>query len=72
MKKDMVEVQRNEQAKSYCSKAQEQMQNGDIEKAFKTLEAASRIDAGNSDIQNMMNKVRPKWEAMERSLAATA
>jgi len=43
------------------------MQNGDIAAAFKTLEAASKIDAGNSEVQNMMSKVRPKWEAQEAS-----
>lgn len=67
MKTEMVEVQRQDQARSYCNKASEQMQNGDIEKAYKTLEAAMRIDAGNSEVQNMMNKVAPKWEAMERT-----
>lgn len=67
MKTEMVEVQRQANAHALCTKAQEQMQNGDIEKAFKTLEAASRIDAGNSEVQDMMSRVKPKWEAMERS-----
>jgi len=60
-------TQRNDQSRNFCSKAQEQMQNGDIAAAFKTLEAASKIDAGNSEVQNMMSKVRPKWEAQEAS-----
>ena len=65
MKKEVVELQRAEQVASYCNKADEQMQGGDIAGAYKTLELASRLDAGNSDIDRMMGKVRPKFEAAE-------
>jgi len=65
MKKDVTELQRAEQVASYCGKAEEQMQQGDIAGAFKTLELASRIDAGNQDIVRMMSRVKPKYEAME-------
>jgi len=65
MKKELVELQRGEQVANYCTKAQELMQNGDIATAYKTLELASRLDAGNPDISKMMSKVKPKYEQME-------
>mmetsp|Transcript_8156 Transcript_8156/g.7692 ORF Transcript_8156/g.7692 Transcript_8156/m.7692 type:complete len:324 (-) Transcript_8156:425-1396(-) len=65
MKKELTELQRGEQVISFCRKADEQMQSGDIAAAFKTLELASRIDAGNSEIERMMSRVKPKYEALE-------
>jgi len=65
MKKDIAELQRGEQVAAYCRKADEQMQNGDIAGAHKTLELASRLDAGNPDIERMMSKVKPRYEKME-------
>lgn len=76
MKKEVTELQRAEQVASYCKKAEEQMMGGDIAGAYKTLELASRLDAGNSEIVRMMSKVKPKYEAMEAKrksgLSATA
>lgn len=65
MKKEVTELQRAEQVAGYCKKAEEQMMGGDIAGAYKTLELASRLDAGNSDIVRMMSKVKPKYESME-------
>lgn len=65
MKKEVAELQRGDQVAAYCSKAEEQMQGGDIAGAYKTLELASRLDAGNSDIERMMKKVKPKFEQQE-------
>lgn len=70
MKKEVTELVRGEQVAAYCNKAQEQMQSGDIGAAMKTLELASRLDAGNPDIESMMNKIKPKWEAMEKKRKA--
>jgi stress-induced-phosphoprotein 1 len=70
MKKEVIELQRGEQVAAYCSKAQELMQNGDIGGAMKTLDLASRLDAGNHDIDSMMKKVKPKWEALEKKRKA--
>eukprot|EP00519_Triparma_laevis_P015834 CAMPEP_0182495058 /NCGR_PEP_ID=MMETSP1321-20130603/3880_1 /TAXON_ID=91990 /ORGANISM="Bolidomonas sp., Strain RCC1657" /LENGTH=319 /DNA_ID=CAMNT_0024698321 /DNA_START=15 /DNA_END=974 /DNA_ORIENTATION=- len=67
LKKEVTELQRGEQVANYCSKASEQMQSGDIAGAYKTLELASRLDAGNPDIDSMMSKVRPKYEAQEKA-----
>lgn len=70
MKKDVIELQRGEQVGAFCRKAEEQMLGGDIVGAYKTLELASRLDAGNPDIERMMSKVKPKYEAMERKRKA--
>lgn len=70
MKKDIQELVRGEQVASYCSKANELLMNGDITGAYKTLELASRLDAGNSDIKALQAKVNPKYEEMERKRKA--
>eukprot|EP00588_Corethron_pennatum_P009897 CAMPEP_0194265732 /NCGR_PEP_ID=MMETSP0169-20130528/865_1 /TAXON_ID=218684 /ORGANISM="Corethron pennatum, Strain L29A3" /LENGTH=319 /DNA_ID=CAMNT_0039006257 /DNA_START=93 /DNA_END=1052 /DNA_ORIENTATION=- len=70
MKADLVEKQRAEQVQSYLRKADEQMQSGDIAGAHKTLQLASRSGAGNSDVERMMAKIKPKYEAMERKRKA--
>jgi stress-induced-phosphoprotein 1 len=66
MKKDVLELQRGEQVATYCTKANEQFVAGDVGGAFKTLELASRLDAGNPDIEALMKKVRPKWDQIEK------
>uniref|UniRef100_A0A7S1VMY9 Uncharacterized protein n=1 Tax=Grammatophora oceanica TaxID=210454 RepID=A0A7S1VMY9_9STRA len=65
MKKEIQESQRQAQVKAYCTKAEEQMQNGDIAGSMKTLDLASRLDAGNPQLEAMIGKVKPKYEAME-------
>lgn len=65
MKKDLTELQRGETVAKYISKCEEQMANSDIPGAYKTLELASRLDAGNPDIERMMARVKPKYERME-------
>jgi len=42
------------------------MTNGDISGAMKSLELASRLDAGSPIIERMMRKVKPKYEKMEQ------
>lgn len=65
MKKDLTELQRGETVAAYIRKCEEQTSNGDIAGAYKTLELASRLDAGNPDIERMMSKVKPKYDRME-------
>lgn len=71
MKKEITELQRGEQVAAYISKAEEQMQNGDIGASMKTLDLASRLDAGNPDVERMMSRVKPKFEAMEAKRKAS-
>lgn len=65
MKKDLTELQRGETVAAYIRKCEEQTANGDVAGAYKTLELASRLDAGNPDIERMMSRVKPKYERME-------
>jgi stress-induced-phosphoprotein 1 len=65
MKKEVLEVIRNQQVATFCKTADELLQNGDIGGAHKQLELASRLDAGNPQIDKMMKKVKPKWEQLE-------
>ena len=67
MKKELTELQRGETVAAYIRKCEEQTANGDIGGAFKTLELASRLDAGNPDIERMMARVKPKYERQEAS-----
>jgi stress-induced-phosphoprotein 1 len=71
MKKEIVEIQRNEQVVTYCNKADEQLQSGDVAGAYKTLELASRLDAGNSKILALQARVNPKYEKMEKQRKAS-
>jgi len=66
MKKDLMELQRGETVAAYIRKCEEQTSNGDIAGAYKTLELASRLDAGNPDIERMMGRVKPKFERLEQ------
>lgn len=65
MKKELLELQRAESVVQYCNKANEQAQNGDLGGAMKTLELASRLDAGNPNIDRLKKKIQPMWEAQE-------
>ncbi len=65
MKKELTELQRGETVAAYLRKCDEQASNGDIAGAYKTLELASRLDAGNPDIEKMMSRIKPKFDRME-------
>jgi len=66
MKKDVQELLRGEQVANFCTTANEQYNKGEIHAAMKTLDLASRLDAGNSDIKSLMSKVKPKFEQLEK------
>jgi len=70
MKKDLTELQRGDTVAAYIRKCEEQTANGDIAGAYKTLELASRLDAGNPDLERMMSRVKPKYERMEANRRA--
>lgn len=66
IKLEVNDLIRGEQVRSYCNKAEEQMMDGDIAGAYKSLDLASRLDAGSPIIEKLMAKVKPQYEAMER------
>jgi stress-induced-phosphoprotein 1 len=65
MKKEVQELQRAEQVAQYTAKAENLFRAGDIGEAYKYAELASRLDAGNPSVQSLVNKIKPKWDAME-------
>lgn len=67
MKKDVAELVRGEQVATYCAQASTQFQEGNIAGARKTLDLASRLDAGNADIKKLSAKVEPAWKKLEDS-----
>jgi stress-induced-phosphoprotein 1 len=70
MKKELQEDARNDSVAAYCAKAEELMQNGDVGGAYKQLELASRLDAGNATITKLKAKIEPKWQKMEAARKA--
>ena len=66
MKKDVTELLRAEQVVTLCAQAKEQFDAGDVNAAYKTLEVASRSDAGSPEIAKLMAKVKPAYEQAER------
>ena len=67
MKTQVSESLRKEQVENYISKAKSLESANDIPNAYKTLELASRLDANSPQVMNLMSRVKPKYEAMERA-----
>lgn len=65
MKKDVLELQRSELVAQYCSTAQQQHKAGDVNAAYKTLELASRLDAGSPEIAKLMKVIKPAYDQAE-------
>jgi len=65
MKKDVMELQRAETVAGYCGTAEQQFRSGDVYAAYKTLEAAKRLDAGNADVVKLEGKILPAYEKAE-------
>jgi stress-induced-phosphoprotein 1 len=65
MKKEVNELLRAEQVATYCQQAEAQFSKGEISAAMKTLDLASRLDAGNASIQKLMAKVKPAFDKQE-------
>jgi stress-induced-phosphoprotein 1 len=71
MKKDVMELQRGEQVAAYCTKARTEIKAQDWAAAMKTLELASRLDAGNPDVASLLKTVKPKFDQMEKQRKAS-
>jgi len=67
---EIENIQRLQKVEAFISLAQEQNKSGDYGAAFKTIDAGLRIDAGNQELNALMNRVRPRWEAQEKSRRA--
>ncbi len=67
MSRRIEESVRMQKVNGSISTAEEQMQDGDIAGAYKTIDSALRLDPSNSKLNAMMDRVRPKWEASEKA-----
>ncbi len=70
MSRRIEEAVRMSKVNGSISTAEGQMQDGDIAGAYKTIDAALRLDPTNSKLNAMMDRVRPKWEAGEKARVA--
>lgn len=70
MKKEVQELFRQEQVQQYAKQAQEQYSAGNVADAMKTLELASRLDAGNPQIKSLQDKIKPAFERQEKQRKA--
>jgi hypothetical protein len=60
-----------EQVAMHIAKAEEQFQDGDITSAMKTLEFASMLDAGNTEIEKMLAKGKLIFNYLEAKRTAS-
>ena len=67
MKRELEEETRLLKVSNSCKTAEGQMQDGDISGAYRTLDQAMRLDPTNPKLIQMMDRVRPKWEASEKA-----
>ena len=49
------------------SQAENQLKSGDYGAAVKTCDMGMRLDAGNPDLQAVLNRAKPRFEAAERA-----
>jgi len=70
IKKEVVELQRKKEVAALCEKVTKYDQSGDIVNAYKTLQLASRQDAGNPAIERLKIQIEPKYERYERQRKA--
>ena len=66
MKKEVGEIIRNEQVTSYCQQAETFLNANDIVNAYKTLQLATRLDAGSPVIERLSKKINPAYEKYEQ------
>lgn len=69
MSKDIDEAIRMGRVEAAITLAQSQM-TSDIPGAFKTIDQALRLDPTNSTLNSMMDRVRPRYEQMEKQRVA--
>lgn len=67
MKKEVQELLRHQQVAAYATQAEEQYKAGNYSEAMKTLELASRLDAGNARIKALEGKIKPAFEKQEKA-----
>lgn len=66
MSREIEEAMRQRKVEAAINAAESQMRENDIANAYKTVDNALRLDPTNSTLKNMMDRLRPKYEALEK------
>jgi stress-induced-phosphoprotein 1 len=66
MSKELDEMSRQKRVTDAISKGQEELSSNDIAAAYKTIDGALRLDPSNSQLKKLMDKIKPKYEKMEK------
>lgn len=70
MSKELEEALRVKRVDGSITQADAQMASNDIMGAFRTIEAALRLDPTNDRLNSQMNRVKPKYEQLEKQRVA--
>ncbi|CAM9723068.1 unnamed protein product [Ascophyllum nodosum] len=65
--KEIEELIRADKVAQLISQAENQLKSGDYGAAVKTCDMGMRLDAGNPDLQAVLNRAKPRFEAAERA-----
>lgn len=66
MSKELDEQIRMKKVESFITSAQVQLKEDDVNSAFKSVEAGLRLDPNNTDLNRLMDRVRPLYERAEK------
>lgn len=69
MSRELDESMRMKKVEAAIAQAQSQM-SSDIPGAFKTVDAALRLDPTNATLNSLMDRIRPRFEQMEKQRQA--
>eukprot|EP01042_Synura_sphagnicola_P001531 gene1531-1774_t len=67
MSREVEESMRVKRVEAAIASAESQIAANDIPSAYKTIDNALRLDPGNTTLNNMMNRVKPQFERLEKS-----
>jgi len=70
MSREIEEAQRLKKVEGFLTQAEGQLKDNDIAGAYKSVDAGLRLDPTNSDLNKLMDTVRPKYERFERNRMA--
>jgi len=70
MSREIEEAQRMKKVDAAISQGESQLAANDINNAYKTIDAALRLDPTNKTLNNLMDKIKPKYEKSEKARVA--
>lgn len=65
--KEIEELIRADKVAQFVASAENQLKAGDYAAAVRTADAGMRLDAGNNNLQAVLDRAKPKFEASERA-----